>query len=71
METTRAAASMDVRIIPEFDGSSHSAAERLRKAESTCQLPYMTAYKYTPYLVMTGADWSSWRDADCPILEQF
>ncbi|KFD47721.1 hypothetical protein M513_11399 [Trichuris suis] len=35
------------------------------------ELPYMTAYKNTPYLVMSGADWSSWGDADCPILEQF
>ncbi|KFD61510.1 hypothetical protein M514_26323 [Trichuris suis] len=38
METTCAAASMDVRIIPEFEGSSQSAAEWLRKAESACQL---------------------------------
>ncbi|KFD49054.1 hypothetical protein M513_10102 [Trichuris suis] len=55
MEMSRAPVSMDIRMVPEFDGSSLSAAEWLRKAESACQLCGISDVVRVIGLRLTGA----------------
>uniref|UniRef100_A0A5S6QBC6 Uncharacterized protein n=1 Tax=Trichuris muris TaxID=70415 RepID=A0A5S6QBC6_TRIMR len=46
---------LNVKLIPEFDGSSHTVAEWLRKAESACQLCGITDVARAIGLRLTGA----------------
>uniref|UniRef100_A0A5S6QC95 CCHC-type domain-containing protein n=1 Tax=Trichuris muris TaxID=70415 RepID=A0A5S6QC95_TRIMR len=46
---------LNVKLIPEFDGSSHIVAEWLRKAESACQLCGITDVARAIGLRLTGA----------------